>query len=33
MLGAHPGIDPDPLAPKSDTLTTRLRGQVVRGSK
>ena len=29
-VGAHLGIDPGPLVPKSDTLTTRLRGQVVR---
>ena len=33
IIGVQPGIDPDPLVPKSDTLTTRLRGQVVRGTK
>ena len=31
--GAHPGIDPGPLASYPDTLTTRPRGQVVRRSK
>ena len=29
----HRGIDPGPLVQKSDTLTTRSRGQIVRGSK
>ena len=24
IIGAHPGIDPGPLVPKSDTITTRL---------
>ena len=33
VKNAHPGIDPGPLVPKSDTLTTRSRCQVVRGSK
>ena len=33
VISAHPGIDPGPLVPKSDTLTTRPRCQVVRGSK
>ena len=33
-IGAHPGIDPGPLALKPTTrLTTRPRGQVVRGCK
>ena len=32
-VGALPGIDLGPLALKPDTLTTRLRGQVVRGFK
>ena len=29
VISAHPGIDPGPLIPKSDTLTIRLRCQVV----
>ena len=33
VIGAHPRIDPGHLVPKSDTLATRLRGQVMRGSK
>ena len=33
VLSAHPGIDPGPLVPKSDTLSTRPRCQVVQGSK
>ena len=33
IIGAHPGIDTGPVVPKSYTLTTRLRGQVVRGSE
>ena len=33
QMCAHLGIDPGPLIPKSDNLTTRLRGQVVSGSK
>ena len=32
-VGARPGIDPGPLALQPDTLTTRPRGQVVRGFK
>ena len=32
-VGAHPGIDPGPLALQPDMLTTRPRGQVVRGFK
>ena len=32
-VGAYPGIDPGPLALQSDTLTSRPRGQVVRGFK
>ena len=33
FISAHPWIDPGPLVPKSDTLSTRPRCQVVRGSK
>ena len=33
VTSAHPGIDPGPLVPKSDTLATRPRCQVVYGSK
>ena len=33
IIGAHLGIDLGPLVPKSDTLTNRLRCQVVRVSK
>ena len=33
VMSAHPGIDPGPLVPKSDTLSTRPRCQVVRGPK
>ena len=33
VISAHPGIDPGPLVPKSDMLTTRPRCQVVRGLK
>ena len=29
-VGAHPRIDPGLLVPQSDTLTTRLQGQVTR---
>ena len=32
MIGAHPGIDPGPLVPKSETLTTSPRDRIVRGS-
>ena len=32
-VGAHPGIDPGLMSLKPDTLTTRPRGQVVRGFK
>ena len=32
-ISSHSGIDPGPLVPKSDKLTTRPRCQVVRGSK
>ena len=32
VIRFHPGIDPGPLVPNSDTLTTRPRCQVVRGS-
>ena len=33
VISAHPGIDPGPLVPKSDMLSTRPRCQVVRVSK
>ena len=33
VIGAHPGIDPGPLVPKSDTISTRPRPQVMRISK
>ena len=33
VISAHPGIGPGPLVPKSDTLSTRPRCQVVRVSK
>ena len=33
VISAHPGIDPGPLVPKSDMLTTRPRCQVVHGLK
>ena len=33
VISAYPGINPGPLIPKSDTLTTRPRCQVVRRSK
>ena len=33
VISAHPGINPGPLVPKYDTLTTRPRCQVVRGLK
>ena len=33
VISAHPGIDPGPLVPKSDTISTRPRPQVMRISK
>ena len=33
VISGYPGIDTGPLVPKSDTLTTRPRCQVVRLSK
>ena len=33
VVSAHPGIDPGLLVPKFDTLTSRPRHQVIRGSK
>ena len=33
IISAQPGIDPGPLFPKFDTLSTRSRCQVMRGSK
>ena len=30
IIGAHTGVYPGPLEPKSDELTTWLRGQIVR---
>ena len=33
QMCANLGIDPGPLIPNSNTLTTRLQGQVVSGSK
>ena len=33
VISAHPGIDPGPLVPKSDTLSTRPRCLVLRVSK
>ena len=33
VISTQPGVDPAPFVPKSDTLTTQTRCQVVCGSK